>query len=187
MATKKKGKKYTPKNYYETVSNNYTKFVEITPDVYKRLTKKQKKYIRAQAEHYKEDIRLIKTEHLQSLPHDFRIKQEERIRDILEGRVYNQNMQKTIENYRKGIEFNGNENLADKFQYLTDHMNESELDTLFNEIPNLWLYYKDTTGHSKRNENLSQETIDDALEQLEQIVDEKLQEKELDDEFGDFL
>lgn len=175
------------KNYYQRISKDYTEFVEITPEIYRKLTKKQKKYIRTQAKHYREDIRNIHKENFNTIPDDIRTKIEQRALDIVKGKIYSENMTTTIDNYRKGIKFNGNEELDNKFKALTNVMNEGELDNLFDDIPNLYLYYKDTTGHAKRNQELSQTTIDDSLEQLGEIIDRELKERKMLDDKDNLL
>lgn len=175
MATKK------PKITYKTLTANYTKFVPITPKIYKNvLTNKERYYIRKQAIQGREDIREIGATDMGNLPQEIYTKNMNRIKNILSGDVYIENRERYVDNYIKGLQAQGflgikTQTIIDKMMYLKERLPSSKFDKLYQELPDLYLYYKDKKSNRKRNDAYDEEVAEDAIEQAEDVMDEYAQ------------
>lgn len=172
-ALSKKISKVSPKR--NKVTKEYMNW-----DFVKQYINRNKKYIEKTTKYTGEAItKLTKRdwEEVKQIP-DMARKTFLRIKDIATGKVYAEVSDIAITNYSEGLRQAGYKTLADKFEayarYLKDKSSEEFEMFMENDMPDLYLFYKDKgRSHVKRQKAYNQETADELIDYISEILDEK--------------
>ena len=178
---KKAVKSTTPKQpraySYAFLTMGGRRFVELTPERFDRLLKKEQENIIRTAQYTGEDLRkLTKRDwiELQSM-NEIGKKVYERAVKIARGEVTAEVEDITITNYGMGLDMMGRSDLKERFDRLARDLkanNPDEFEVFMQEVPDLFLFYKDKgKSHVKRQATFVQATAEDAIEQMEILLD----------------
>lgn len=160
---------------YNFLTMGGARFVQLTPERFAMLSKKEQTYIETTARYTKEDLREITREDWEGIKDAPGAWQ--RVIDITTGRVAIDAMDTLSINYSKGLEWMGRPDLATRFKGLYNALLKAgETDRLEfimkHELPNLNLYYKDKgQSHVKRQKTFDQQTAEDQIEEFESALD----------------
>lgn len=149
-------------------------------DIVKQYINRNKKYIEKTTKYTGEAItKLTKRdwEEIKQIP-DMARKTFLRIKDIATGKVYAEVSDIAITNYSEGLRKAGYITLAEKFEayarYLKDKSSDEFEMFMENDMPDLYLFYKDKgRSHVKRQKAYNQETADELIDYISEILDEK--------------
>lgn len=124
------------------------------PSVFRKLSKKEKKYVLAQERIYKEKVRL--ENYYENLTSDIEKRNAiTRQQYILSGQAYKEAQRIFYENYSKGLRKQGQAGAANLLDFLVHtHKGERWRDSLYNDLPVLDLFYADkrsTTGDANKD------------------------------------
>lgn len=174
MAKGKSTRRYS----YAFLTMGGRRWVELTPERFERLYEKEQENILRTAKYTGEDIRQMKKEDWEQLAglDEIGRKVYTRLTDIARGRVAAQVEDISVTNYAQGIRMAGNEELATVFEALArtfQKKNKGDFDIFMKEIPDLYLFYKDKgKSHVKRQNAYVQETAEEQIEEMEEILNE---------------
>lgn len=95
-----------------------------------------------------------------------------KIKDVMSGKWYNDREKTFVDNYYNGItNVLGDSELADEFDTVYNELSTTNRELMLQELPDLYMFYKDKRANSKRNANITQSQIDEQYDRIIEIVD----------------
>lgn len=158
---------------YSFLTMGGRRFVELTPERFAKLNKKEQANIEVAARYTGVDIRFFNKEDWKqvfSAPNA-----DKTLWNIITGKVAQEAIDTLSANYAKGLDWMGRHDLSIRFIALYNNLKDSAyadmINQLIEELPQLNLYYKDKgRSHTKRQETFSQEVAEDQIEAFESVL-----------------
>ena len=160
---------------YKALSEGGTKYLDLSDErIYNQLTPAERKRLEHQAEWYREEVRLAKSEYYDTLESDFQRRQAiKRQQYILSGQSEEDALNTFFNNYYVGLSVRGENNLATMLEWVVaQYKSTSGKSNLYNDLPELTLFYADKrsrTGNTDTDIQLAgddESTYEDVKEEL---------------------